>query len=376
MKKPFLGTSSGYIPTLDGWRALAILLVLIFHSKIYTVGFLTTRPISHFGLFGVYLFFGISGLLICTRLLEEEEITGRLHLRGFYVRRSLRILPAALLYLAVTATLMKLGILPRGWRAVVFSLSFVRNYLGIAPGSYSTAHFWSLSVEEHFYLFLPVFLLLVKKYRVRILFFLGTVSIACNIYDHHLMRTIRKDWSIQDTLGCSLFLLFPAGLAVLLQRKPVRQWFTKFIQPRFILPICFVILAILPAGFPLIAVVPALLISSTLLHPKSAVSAFLELTPVRFIGKISFGLYLWQQVIFNGRFDPSNNPFGPLHSFPWNFLLVGILATSSYYLVEKPCMRLGHRLAKPAIPGRPELNSLQTPDIHSSSRADVNAVNT
>lgn len=355
-KKPHIGKPNGYLPTLDGWRAIAILLVLLFHAKTYVIGPFSTRFISHFGLFGVYLFFGISGLLICTRLLEEERMTGSLHLKGFYIRRTLRIMPAAFLYLGAVALLMHSAILPVSWTSIAASVFFVRNY--VDPGgvaSYSTAHFWSLSVEEHFYLFLPSFLLYVRRYRAATLCVLAVASITWALLRQHGLGGGSSSSNPWGTASICFFLLLPAALAIGLQKTAVRAWAVRFLQPSIIVPISIGVLALLPAKSPVIALLPAAMLAATVLHPQSWISRVLELGIFRFAGKISFGLYLWQQVIFNGRYDPENAPFGIAHNFPYNFLLVGCLATASYYLLEKPCMRLGHRLAKPVVPGRPEL---------------------
>jgi Acyltransferase family len=112
---------SGYLATLDGWRAIAIAGVLLDHAtgtlrqaREYT--FMRTGPN------GVSVFFAVSGFLICTRLLEEEQLTGKFKLKGFYVRRACRILPAAFCYLAIIGVLGILGILtvtPLEWASCV-----------------------------------------------------------------------------------------------------------------------------------------------------------------------------------------------------------------------------------------------------------------
>src|SRR5271163_3440938 len=106
---------STYLPTLDGWRSVSIGLVLIGHSPVScTIPVLGAllRSLSHFGGVGVELFFGISGLLICSRLLEEESRYGQINVKGFYVRRFFRILPAAVLYLLAIAILSACHIIP------------------------------------------------------------------------------------------------------------------------------------------------------------------------------------------------------------------------------------------------------------------------
>src|SRR6266436_2595980 len=98
---------TGYLPTLDGWRAIAILAVLLDHATEYSS--LRDHPrviaFTHTGPNGVSLFFAISGFLICSRLLEEEQFFGSISLKGFYIRRACRILPAAFTYLLVLALL-------------------------------------------------------------------------------------------------------------------------------------------------------------------------------------------------------------------------------------------------------------------------------
>ena len=165
-------TLKGYIPTLDGWRAVAILAVMASHAG-HSYSAATGRE-SFFdriasGTHGVNLFFAISGLLITSRLLEEWDTSGRVSLKRFYTRRAFRILPPALLYLGVVALLGALGLLPVVWSEFVAATLFFRNYLPVILGpngaGFFTSHYWSLGVEEHFYLFWPALLLLAGRKR-------------------------------------------------------------------------------------------------------------------------------------------------------------------------------------------------------------------
>jgi len=112
----------GYLPTLDGWRAIAILAVLLDHAVGYSP--LQSVPrvfaLTRVGPNGVSLFFAISGFLICSRLLEEERAYGVISLRGFYVRRACRILPPA-----GTVVCHRLGPCSRGMANVGFSRPLV-----------------------------------------------------------------------------------------------------------------------------------------------------------------------------------------------------------------------------------------------------------
>jgi peptidoglycan/LPS O-acetylase OafA/YrhL len=155
--------NSSYIPGLDGWRAIAIFFVLLAHDNEHSFGILNTHRIHEFGWAGVNLFFAISGLLICSRLLEEERLKGSISLHGFYVRRIFRILPPAWLFLIAVVILESTHFIVKSGNAVPAAFLMVTNfYLSIhhaPPEALFTAHFWSLSVEEHFYLLLPAVLI-------------------------------------------------------------------------------------------------------------------------------------------------------------------------------------------------------------------------
>jgi peptidoglycan/LPS O-acetylase OafA/YrhL len=345
----------GYLPTLDGWRALAIISVIFFHAKNYQVGPFQSDSIGRWGRFGVELFFGISGLLICTRLLEEEKRSGQFSIRGFYIRRVMRIQPPALVMLAAVSLLMVTHTIPAGWSGVMAALFFARNYLPHpSPQStgFFTGHFWSLAVEEHFYLLLPGFLCLCSRFRARILLAFAGADIAWATACAYVPGQ-EFHWGLHRTDHIIYFLVIAAAAAVLLQRISVREFAMRHLPPRVAIGITVAILAVAHDGNPMTAILPVLLLVSTVLHPTSAVSVFLESAPMRFIGRISFGLYLWQELPFTGRYLPNMRPFGFLHDFPWNFIAVLSVASASYYLIEKPCIKLGHRWAASTIDAQP-----------------------
>ena len=120
-----------HIPGLDGIRALAIGLVLFAHSVIYDT-FSHLRSIgTGAGYAGVAVFFVLSGYLITTLLLREEERTGSISLRLFYLRRALRLFPALWLYLLVVSLIWFSGLLPHHpWHSFASSLLYVRNLVG------------------------------------------------------------------------------------------------------------------------------------------------------------------------------------------------------------------------------------------------------
>ena len=151
----------GYVPTLDGWRTLSIAAVILCHDNLHRFGPFSTEWLYLHGNVGVDIFFAISGLLICSRLLDEESDAGSISIRNFYLRRAFRILPPAIAFLAALLILSRLVHLPAETPEVLASLFFVRNYTfffhhfqSVAP--FYTSHFWSLAVEEHFYLIFPL----------------------------------------------------------------------------------------------------------------------------------------------------------------------------------------------------------------------------
>jgi peptidoglycan/LPS O-acetylase OafA/YrhL len=345
---------SSYLPTLDGWRALSITLVILHHSQIQlTVPIIgpLLRSLANFGEVGVELFFAISGLLICSRLLDEESRSGRISLKGFYLRRSFRILPAAIFYLLVIAILAALHIipvLPADWFA---SLFFFRNYLMVfeylhhspLPLHWYTGHFWSLSMEEHFYLVLPAVLVLFKTTRRWVLAGLA-VSVALwrtvlvHVLHHEYQFNFRTDTHVDA-------LLIPAAIALALYPLPRKQAAKKYISawsfPIFVVMELLLLTTRVPCFFTLQAIVLPLLILSTVLHPNTVQGRILESRPLRWIGWISYSLYLWQQLFFGVNFVGSPPGLALLRKPPVDLVALLVCATFSYYVIEKPFTPLG-----------------------------------
>lgn len=150
--------SAFHIPSLDGLRAVAILIVYLSHAGL-----------SHVvpGLFGVTVFFFLSGYLITTLLRIECERHGTSNLRQFFLRRTLRIMPPFYLITGVIALLTATGALPGGFhgQALTAQALFAANYWEIAGGVQppGTEVLWSLAVEEHFYLLFPFFYLVMRR---------------------------------------------------------------------------------------------------------------------------------------------------------------------------------------------------------------------
>ncbi len=151
----------GYVPALDGVRAVAVLLVVACHALSMPGGFL-----------GVEIFFVLSGFLITTLLLEERQAQGRLGLRSFYIRRVWRLYPALAALLAAWLVLSALGLTPLPPAGEAVGVLVSGTYLANAANAWffplpiGLQHLWSLALEEQFYLLWPPLLALVLYKRI------------------------------------------------------------------------------------------------------------------------------------------------------------------------------------------------------------------
>jgi peptidoglycan/LPS O-acetylase OafA/YrhL len=311
------------IPSLDGLRAISIALVvaghwaeLRYHSDIA----------GAFANLGVRIFFIISGYLITTLLLKEYEKCSTIRLKEFYVRRAYRILPAALAFMLPIFVIFWHDL---RWYHMAAAALYLANFDFTHP--WYLGHLWSLSVEEQFYFLWPG--VLKKWHRHRVAILLGVVAFAplYRVACHFLQLHGRADETfpaVADILaiGC-LLAIFAARL------------------PRIKLPLAAVLLvpvALVPiylgrAHFhvtPLLLVVlwPAMHVSiaGLLLHVVHRPYWILNTPPVAWLGKISYSLYLWQQLFVFGT-----------HPRPWYFIFFALaLAAASYYFVEQPMLRL------------------------------------
>jgi peptidoglycan/LPS O-acetylase OafA/YrhL len=349
---------SVYLPTLDGWRALSIGLVILHHSQIQltvpVIGPLL-QSLAQFGEVGVELFFAISGLLICSRLLDEESRAGQISVRSFYIRRFFRILPAAIFYLLVIgilAAFQVIPVFPKDWFAALF---FFRNYAMLfeylnhspLPLHWYTGHFWSLSMEEHFYLVLPAVLVAFQKTRRWVL---AGLAISVALWRMVLAHVMHHEYQFNfrtDTHADAL--LIPAMIALALypltRKQTARRYLPVWSFPIFLVIEVLLLTTRVPGFFTLQAIVLPLLILSTVLHPNTAQGKILESKPLRWIGWISYSLYLWQQLFFGVNFVGSPPELALLRRPPINLVALLVCATFSYYGIEKPFIRLGHKLA-------------------------------
>lgn len=373
---------SGYLRSLDGWRAVAILGVIFTHDQPWSMLGRSTAEFKGYGGYGVDLFFAISGLLITTRILEEERIVGRFDIRRFYIRRLFRIQPVAWVYLAVVAAVTAAGVFPKEWFSWMGAFFLFLNFNYHPPGPPSlVGHFWSLAVEEHFYILLSLTLLVVKRHRIAVLAVMYVVSMLPFLLayplDHGWYDTALHPRSTQWELHG---LLLAALAAVLLRRAEILRAVERFLYPWVAFTLTF---AMMVAHNVLVQVRThqpvrplwhlyeqidyaamyflVLWVVATVFHPKSLTTRFLELKWIRFVGTISYSLYLWHVLFFYGA-GGSTEVHGwlmrMLSTSPARYIAAFTMAVLSYYFIEKPMIRIGHRMAPAASPGRLELADL------------------
>jgi peptidoglycan/LPS O-acetylase OafA/YrhL len=345
-----------HVPTLDGWRALSVLAVIYFHciQNGLTQGSIWYRLATR-GYLGVDVFFAISGFLICGKLLDGLRQTGHISLKQFYIRRVFRILPPVCTYLAVLAIVTSFGwTRSKPWE-FWSTLLFVRNYFPIMHGQQEigvfTSQFWSLAVEEHFYLFWPVAMLLLGP-RVRRIGW-SALAVALAVF---LWRTVDAKYGWLTPFGTSVLsktdtridALLWGCLAAILYPYVVSH-FSKFVLRNMWIPVCLLaalmaLVHYLPGSDLARAVLFPAMIMSTAISSGSLLGRFLEFPLVRWIGRVSYSVYIWQQLAILPVSAPGS-PLRWLQHFPYNIAVIFIAASISYYLIERPMVRLGHKLA-------------------------------
>jgi peptidoglycan/LPS O-acetylase OafA/YrhL len=357
-----------HVRTLDGWRAVAILLVIADHVSASVRAVLPERLrailgeqlMINIGLLGVHVFFGISGFLITSRLVAERRRNARISLRAFYLRRAFRIIPAAWLFLSVMGILAIARVLPISRAHWLAALLGYANYTH-GERSWYLGHFWSLAVEEHFYLLWPTLLVLLGLRRGAYACALLLLAVPVwRVLDFHFQFISAPGglfWGRTDVNvdflagGCLAALLLEHERVRELARRHLAGWRWGVIAASIVVATCAT-----PAswkrGFALMTMtawlIPLLLVG-TLFHPARAMGRLLETRVMRWIGRLSYSLYLWQQVLL--VWPPWQvATLRPLQAFPVNVAGAFVLACFSHYLVEQPLLELGRALVIGAVP--------------------------
>jgi len=366
--------SRSHLPALDGLRGLAILLVIVVH---YGFGFdrvglgrleLATQNVTRLGWVGVDLFFVLSGFLITGILLDAKG--NNRYYRTFYARRMLRIFPVCYLLLLIIHFVNPIAYASDPTELAHFLSDepwlwgYLANFRAVAVsrlGACHTAHFWSLAVEEQFYLFWPFLVAITPGKRFRALCFslIGT-AIASRLalvgigVPHAAIHTLLFTRMDSLALGALLASLArePEGLA------RIRPLAAKLLAPSAMVVVGLGLvfhsvsrhgMVMLTAGFTLLAIFfGSLLVLVVTAGKQSATAWFFESPPMRFFGKYSYAIYLYHFPLrpFVERLVDVRQPLaGSLILRQLVCLFVGTvlstgLALVSWTLLEKPFLSL------------------------------------
>ena len=351
-------------PDIEGLRGVAILFVLLFHAKIpgFTSGF-----------FGVDIFYVISGYLITGLLIRERETTGRISLKTFYARRARRLLPAATVVL-VTTLIASYFLAPR---LLMSSISFDiaaaalflsnMNFAHHATDYFANSmpspvlHFWSLSVEEQYYMIWPALALFftrkTKSVSIKIFFILLTLG-SLSFWFATWLLTKNQSWAFYSLPSRA----WELALGGLLASSNI--WIKKIPALELSIALWTGILLLVYSALTLkqtdpfpgaYALLPTLATALILLGGIGAPqergftfdhlpSRLLSISPLRYLGKISYSLYLWHWPVLILAAYQYKDGLDLTHRYLYVFVSL-ILAMITYHLVENP-LRHGKIIGK------------------------------
>jgi peptidoglycan/LPS O-acetylase OafA/YrhL len=299
-----------YQPALDGVRALAVALVILFHLEL---GWMPG------GYLGVSVFFTLSGFLITSLLLSERARRNRISVKAFYARRVRRLAPASLVCLSGITLLAGADILVgshttrtdivgallqvTNWQQLLSNQSYADLFASPSP----VAHFWSLAIEEQFYWVWPLAMagvtaLVARRRRTTVARVLASAYVVFAIGAVLTARLLGSDAAYLTSWSRFAEILAGAALAAVVMRRPIPA------RGSILAPICLTAIVVLAVvtpsghgwayegGLPLFALLTVGLIVG--LQPAGAVRGALSQRPVVWVGRISYELYLFHWPIF------------------------------------------------------------------------------
>ncbi|PWL17667.1 acyltransferase [Falsochrobactrum shanghaiense] len=334
---------------IDGLRAIAVLAVVLFHiDPNWVPG----------GFIGVDIFFVISGFLI-TSIIQRQMQTGKFSFREFYRRRILRILPAATLVITTTLLVGQFVMLPDDlnelaksaaaaqlWSANIYFTFFLdTGYFADAAILQPLLHLWSLGIEEQFYLFWPVALLFGMRWQRQNLFWvLVIVTMIASFILGQLIAAEHTEFA---------YYMLPSRAGQLLAGALIAAAIARGLKPAPLIANISSLFGAILIGWSLFALsgdmiypginaVPPTIGAALMLYGGAGrgnfVSVPLMLPPVRYIGLISYSLYLWHWPIMSFYWYAFGEPYLTAKLTLFGMML--LLSIMSYYLVENPFRHL------------------------------------
>lgn len=346
-------SDKNYYPALDGIRGYLIILVIGFHleSKLGASQFNIKALFD--GKSAVDVFFVISGFLITTMLLKEEEKCGRISLKAFYIRRIFRLLPVfiftVIIYLLVGLIIPGQEIqITRTLNAIPYHFTMRSEYIPEGLDA-SIGHAWSLSVEEKFYLVWPALLFLCLKPSKRYLVYVTPLILAVFLYEYQLF------YAYVSLLLGALF----AQLMHQPERSKIKmKWINHLARPLsgyLLLALCLVtyfMTSFEGHPFKMLFVASVTLMLVHLVYGDSIAVKFLSNKVNVFMGKKAYAMYLLHMVFVN----PVQNKLLDVNSNTMVFVAItisyiGVLvfATVIYKFIELPMMKIGKKISASII---------------------------
>jgi peptidoglycan/LPS O-acetylase OafA/YrhL len=341
------------VPEFDGVRAVAVLLVVWFHSGLLRALPTNAKPTG--GFLGVDMFFVLSGFLITALLLNEQARRGRIHFGAFYRRRAMRLLPVITAFVIAHVVFAHVVHIPaaRERSSILSTVLYYTNWQAthsvLAP---AFGHLWSLAVEEQFYIVWPMAVtILTIRARLRtVVLVLGTAIVVVAVrralmYEHgaSVTRLLGGTDTRADTL------LSGALLAHLWVRRELRfrglelaGWLSVAFLAVCVWRVRYTSGFLYHGGLTLIALAVAVALTA-ILDSNWSPKRLLRLRPLQQIGRVSYGLYVWHPLAFT---------WSGYYTRHWRAaprFVVGIAATAltvflSWTLIEEPFLNWKRRL--------------------------------
>ena len=323
-------------------RGLSVLFVIMSHGVIWPrIGIHSPGILAVFSAHvGVNVFFALSGFLITMLLIKERSVTGTISLRGFFMRRALRIFPLYLLAITLLLVMDVIGAANIESCAFAFAYSYTLNFAPISCSFSSMSHFWSLAVEEHFYLLWPLIFLLGRRFACVFAVFFAA---AC-VYFAPALQSYFPDHQVwRWTFPAAAPIAFGCLSAFICNSKKIADLFGSKKSSSILL--VAIISGLASPAFYNGELVWLLSLSCLILYifhnQCSLIVRVLEFRPLALLGVISYGLYVWQ------GFFTGNGPYRMAEQFPpvldTGLLLTFFAAPLSFLFFEEPILKLKKR---------------------------------
>ena len=329
---------------LDGWRTVAILLVIVQHAMYALQSKIPEafQIFREFGHLGVEFFFVISGYVICSALQKEYEHHGRISLTAFYIRRCFRILPPLLIYLAFIGVLSHIGLVGTSITQERNAATFLCNLPIADCRSWQIIHTWSLAYEEQFYIVFPITLLILSLRRRHFILGVFLMTPIVVVVSYYLKARFVAVYFIT-------FQFLLTGVLVALYSEEIKPYLRK-VKPTIIyLLIAAIFIIDHIAATPLITVLkmatgPMMgIVFFYTSHFPCVAKTCLSYPAIRYTGRISYSLYLWQQVA-TGSYEGAGALF-----YVCSLGLTAIISVVSFAWIEQPLIHFAARLSRAQI---------------------------